>query len=96
MITGYNTFQKARCNRSYRTFRPATLESEGFLVRTHGGGSLAIQTNETNETNRETKSAMHKKASLINDGETVIVTAGTTTALIAKYLTGKKMCTLLQ
>ena len=45
------------------------------------------------ETNRETKSAIAQKAaSLINDGETVIVTAGTTTALIAKYLIGKKRC----
>ena len=71
----------------------ATLESEGFLVRTHGGAvpSRHPKLMRRMETNRETKSAIAQKAaSLINDGETVIVTAGTTTALIAKYLIGKK------
>ena len=43
------------------------------------------------QTKREEKSVIAQTAaSLIDDGDTVIITAGTSTALIAKYLIGKK------
>ena len=71
----------------------AALESEGLLIRTHGGAvpSRHPKLMKRMQTKREEKSAIAQTAaSLIDDGETVIVTAGTSTALIAKYLIGKK------
>jgi DeoR family galactitol utilization operon repressor len=71
----------------------ATLEAEGFLVRTHGG---AIPTRhpkimERIQKNRDAKNVIAAHAAnFIEDGDTIIITAGTTTALIAKYLLGKK------
>lgn len=70
-----------------------TLEEEGLLVRTHGGAVPARHPKimERSQANKEIKAAIAKSAaSMINDGDTVIITAGTTTALIAKYLLGKR------
>jgi DeoR family galactitol utilization operon repressor len=71
----------------------ASLEEEGFVVRTHGGAMPAFhpQILERIRQGRERKSAIARVAAeLIKEGETVIVSAGTTTALIAKYLLGKR------
>jgi len=70
----------------------ATLEEEGVLVRTHGGAVPAFHANilERSRHGLETKSAIAKAAATeIQNGDTVIISAGTTTALIAKYLLGK-------
>ena len=71
----------------------AALEEEGLLVRTHGGAVPARHPKimERSQANKEVKGAIAKAAaSMIRDGDTVIITAGTTTALIAKYLLGKR------
>lgn len=71
----------------------ASLEADGFLVRTHGGAipSRHPKIMEKILKNRDIKNAIALKAAeSINDGDTVIITAGTTTALIAKFLLGKK------
>ena len=71
----------------------ASLEAEGFLVRTHGGAipSRHPKIMERINANRELKNSIASRAAdFINDGDTVIITAGTTTALIAKYLLGKR------
>lgn len=71
----------------------ASLEAEGFLVRTHGGAipSRHPKIMERINTNRELKNSIASRAAdFINDGDTIIITAGTTTALIAKFLLGKK------
>ena len=71
----------------------AALESEGLLIRTHGGAvpSRHPKLMKRMQTKREEKSSIAQTAaSLIDDGDTVIITAGTSTALIAKYLIGKK------
>jgi DeoR family galactitol utilization operon repressor len=71
----------------------AALEEEGLLVRTHGGAVPAQHPKimERTQTNKEQKGAIAKAAaSMVKDGDTIIVTAGTTTALIAKYLLGKR------
>ena len=68
-------------------------EAEGLLIRTHGGAAPSRHPKlmERMQTNREAKSTIAQAAAnLIEDGETVIITAGTSTALIAKYLLGKK------
>lgn len=70
----------------------ATLESEGLLVRTHGGAVPAQHPKimERMQADKGVKNPIAKAAAaMINDGDTVIISAGTTTALIAKYLLGK-------
>lgn len=71
----------------------ATLEEEGFVIRTHGGAMPAFHPHilERMRQGKDRKAAIAKVAAdQIKDGDTVIITAGTTTALIAKYLLGKR------
>lgn len=71
----------------------ATLEEEGVLVRTHGGAMPAFhpQILARMRQDKDRKAAIAKAAAqLINDGDIIIITAGTTTALIAKYLLGRR------
>lgn len=71
----------------------ATLEEEGFVIRTHGGAMPAFhpQILERVRQEKDRKAAIAKAAAeKIQDGDTVIISAGTTTALIAKYLLGKR------
>ena len=71
----------------------AALEEEGFLVRTHGGALPAYHPKilERIRNDKERKSLIAKAAAAeILNGDTVMISAGTTTALIAKYLLGKR------
>jgi len=71
----------------------AILEEEGLLVRTHGGAVPAQHPKlmERMQAEKGIKSDLAKSAAaMIKDGDTVILSAGTTTALIAKYLLGKR------
>lgn len=71
----------------------AALEEEGFVLRTHGGAMPAFhpQILDRMRLDKERKAAIAKAAAeKIQDGDTVIISAGTTTALIAKYLLGKR------
>ena len=71
----------------------ATLEEEGFVIRTHGGAMPAFhpQILDRMRLDKERKAAIAKVAAdKIQDGDTVIISAGTTTALIAKYLLGRR------
>jgi DeoR family galactitol utilization operon repressor len=71
----------------------AALEAEGLLVRTHGGAVPAQHPKimERIQADKGIKSSIAKAAaSMVEDGDTVIISAGTTTALIAKYLLGKR------
>lgn len=71
----------------------ATLEQEGVLVRTHGGATLAHHPKvfERIQTGKRQKEKIAKAAAeMIQDGDSVIISAGTTTALIPKYLLGKR------
>ena len=71
----------------------ASLEEDGILVRTHGGAMPAFhpQILARMRQDKDRKAAIAKAAAeKIQDGETVIISAGTTTALIAKYLLGRR------
>jgi DeoR family galactitol utilization operon repressor len=71
----------------------AALEEEGFILRTHGGAMPAFHPHilERMRQGKDCKAAIAKVAAdKIQDGDTVIISAGTTTALIAKYLLGKR------
>jgi DeoR family galactitol utilization operon repressor len=69
------------------------LESQGLIIRTRGGAHPAFHP----EILRRQKSRVEEKhriarkaASLVLDGDTIIIEAGTTTSLIARYLVGKR------
>ena len=69
------------------------LEEEGILIRTHGGARPAFHPKivARSRAEKERKGAIAKAAAAeIQNGDTVIISAGTTTALIAKYLLGKR------
>ena len=71
----------------------AALEEEGLLVRTHGGAVPAQHPKmmERIQAAKGVKGTIAKAAAaMIEDGDTIIVSAGTTAALIAKYLLGKR------
>ncbi len=69
------------------------LEELGFLERTHGGAAPSFHSSilermreRTAEKNRVAKAA----ASLVTDGDRIMIEAGTTTAMIVRYLSGKR------
>lgn len=71
----------------------SSLEEKGLIVRTRGGAFPAFhpeilesQKQAVEEKNRIAKAA----AAMIGDGDTVMINDGTTTALIPKYLLGKR------
>jgi DeoR family galactitol utilization operon repressor len=70
-----------------------SLEEKGLIVRTRGGAFPAFhpeilesQKHAVEEKNRIAKAA----AEMIKDGDTIMINDGTTTALIPKYLLGKR------
>jgi DeoR family transcriptional regulator of aga operon len=70
----------------------ATLEASGALERTHGGALLRREDDDQPLTVKQTRHHAEKvriakvAASLIQDGETIILDSGTTTAEIAKQI----------
>jgi DeoR family transcriptional regulator, galactitol utilization operon repressor len=69
------------------------LETQGYIVRTHGGAAPAFHRSilERRRENIEAKTRIARAAAdLVRDGDTLMIEAGTTTALIAKYLAGKR------
>jgi len=69
------------------------LASMGLVFRTRGGVQTAFHPDmlARQKENTERKKAIARKAaSLIEDGDTVMIVAGTTTALIGSYLLGKR------
>lgn len=71
----------------------SSLADKGYLLRTHGGAIPAFhpQILERQQSGREIKEALARRAaSLVGDGESIMIEAGTTTALIARFLVGKR------
>ncbi|MGK7394686.1 MAG: DeoR/GlpR family DNA-binding transcription regulator [Candidatus Cyclobacteriaceae bacterium M3_2C_046] len=78
------------------------LEKEGLVTREHGGAYLKEIEKQVrdfalmNQTNLEKKSVIGQKAaSLIEDGDTIILDSGSTTTEIAKNLVGRKNLTVI-
>ncbi|MDR0376403.1 MAG: DeoR/GlpR family DNA-binding transcription regulator [Spirochaetaceae bacterium] len=70
-----------------------TLEEKGWLNRTRGGAAAAMHRDilERQRKFPDEKNAIARRAAdLVRDGDVIMIEAGTTTALIARYLTGKK------
>ena len=78
------------------------LENEGFIVREHGGAFLSRAPVQLDPLALHHQENMDKKrrigalaASLVKDGETLILDAGTTTTEIAKKLSARKNLTVI-
>jgi DeoR family galactitol utilization operon repressor len=74
------------------------LEQKGILVRTRGGAAPAYHPHvlERQSLNVEAKSRIAQAAAaLVNDGDTIMIEAGTTTALVARYLLGKRFVNIV-
>lgn len=78
------------------------LENEGFITREHGGAYLNTVPPQTGTMTLYHQENMDKKrrigalaASLVKDGETLILDAGTTTTEIATRLTSRRDLTLI-
>lgn len=71
----------------------AELESLGFLSRSRGWARLAMHQGilERQELRVEQKSRIARAAAdLVRDGDRIMIEAGTTTALVIRYLVGKR------
>ena len=69
------------------------LEKKGYLIRTRGGALVVFHPEilRRQRQNPGLKAAIAKTAAaLIEDGDSIMVEAGTTTALIGRYLLGKR------
>jgi DeoR family galactitol utilization operon repressor len=70
-----------------------TMEDKGWINRIRGGAAPAVhrQILERQRERQEEKNAIARAAAeLVRDGDVIMIEAGTTTALIARYLTGKR------
>jgi len=74
------------------------LAKKGVVVRTRGGAAPAFHPNVVVRQNLrvdEKDSIAQAAANLVNDGDTIMIEAGTTTSLIAKYLLGKRFVNIV-
>jgi DeoR family transcriptional regulator, galactitol utilization operon repressor len=69
------------------------LEGKGYLVRSRGGAYPALHKDilERQQSNIEAKNRIARAAAaLVRDGDTIMIEAGTTTALLVRGLIGKR------
>ncbi|MDR1390332.1 MAG: DeoR/GlpR family DNA-binding transcription regulator [Treponema sp.] len=70
-----------------------TLEDKGWINRTHGGAAPALHRGilERERLRKDEKNAIARAAAeLVHDGDALMIEAGTTLALVVKYLQGKR------
>jgi DeoR family galactitol utilization operon repressor len=71
----------------------SSLEKRGFLNRVHGGAVPSIHPHILERRNlrpEEKQSIAREAAGLIHDGDTIMIEAGTTAALVCRYLGGRR------
>jgi DeoR family galactitol utilization operon repressor len=74
------------------------LARKGVVVRTRGGAVPAFHPNVVERQNlriEEKNRIAQAAAEIVNDGDTIMIEAGTTTSLIAKYLLGKRFVNIV-
>jgi DeoR family galactitol utilization operon repressor len=70
-----------------------SMEDKGWINRTWGGASPAMHRDilDRQREHQEAKNAIARAAAeLVHDGDVIMIEAGTTTALVARYLQGKQ------
>ncbi len=76
----------------------SALEDKGSLVRTWGGASAAVHPRILDRKlsmGDEKKRIARAAADLVEDGDTIMVEAGTTTALVVSFLAGRRDVTVV-
>ncbi|TVQ23003.1 MAG: DeoR/GlpR transcriptional regulator [Spirochaetaceae bacterium] len=76
----------------------SALEDRGYLVRTWGGASAAVHPRILDRKlsmSDEKKRIARAAADLVEDGDTIMVEAGTTTAMVVSFLLGRRDITLV-
>lgn len=72
-----------------------TLSAEGLLTRVRGGGSIEMDRvpfSDVAQQQRHEKTLVAERAAeLVNDGDVILVDIGTTTALFARFLRGRRI-----
>jgi DeoR/GlpR family transcriptional regulator of sugar metabolism len=72
-----------------------SLSSDGLLRRVRGGGSVEADRVPFSESRRvrsaEKEAVAERAASLVDDGDVVLIDIGTTTALLARHLRGRRL-----
>lgn len=71
----------------------ASLEEKGFILRNKGGAVPSFHPDileRLRQMSDEKRAIAKTAAGLVKDGDTIMIEAGTTTSLIAKYLRGKR------
>ncbi|MBC7591536.1 MAG: DeoR/GlpR transcriptional regulator [Salinibacterium sp.] len=72
-----------------------TLSTEGFLRRVRGGGSVELDKipfSDVEQQQRSEKALVAERAAeLVNEGDVILVDIGTTTALFARQLRGRRI-----
>lgn len=74
------------------------LGEKGYLYRVHGGAVPTIHPEIVEREQRlqpEKRAIARAAAALVEDGDTIMIEAGTTTAMIARYLLGKRDVSLV-
>jgi len=74
------------------------LSRKGIVMRTHGGASPAFHPNVVvrhNLMSDEKEHIAQAAAGMVQDGDTIMIEAGTTTALIVKHLLGKRFINIV-
>ncbi|MBN1836020.1 MAG: DeoR/GlpR transcriptional regulator [Spirochaetales bacterium] len=74
------------------------LAQKGMILRTRGGATPAFHPNVIVRQNlmvEEKNRIAQAAAELVEDGDTIMIEAGTTTALVAKYLLGKRFVSIV-
>jgi DeoR family transcriptional regulator, galactitol utilization operon repressor len=69
------------------------LAEKGYLYRVHGGAVPTIHPEivEREQSHQQEKRAIAQyAASIVEDGDTIMIEAGTTTAMVARFLLGKR------
>ena len=70
-----------------------SLEDQGLIVRIRGGALPVFHQSildRQRDRNSEKEHIAKAAAALVSDGDTIMIEAGTTTALVARYLLGKR------
>ncbi len=70
-----------------------SLARKGYVLRTRGGATPAFHSAILSRRERrapEKNRIAKRAAAMVSDGDTVMIEAGTTTALVARYLLGKR------
>lgn len=98
LVKSQELMKEMNCSESTIRRDLDTLEEKGLLVRVHGGAKRVYEverevsfTEKTSKNIQEKQVIAQQAASLVNDGDTIFLDAGTTTIYMIPHLKDKKV-----